>query len=134
GDPEQEQAAGRQQAVDAEKADGRETECDPQHQRQQDAPANSPVTLLFRQRRRRETDRHRIVGREREIDEDDLEERTGLAEDVAQVPSPSAQSVFRSGSRLWICSPAFSDDEPVSTSSENAPPPLVPKPRGEVKA
>ena len=72
--PQQQDAAGEEQADDLEKLGGEEREDDAQDRGRDDADQDRLVALLLRQARRREADHHRIVAGQHQVDHDHLEE------------------------------------------------------------
>ena len=77
--PQQQDAAGEEQADDLEKLGGEKREHDAQHRGGDDADQDRLVALLLRQPRRREADHDGVVAGQHQVDHDHLEEgRQGL--------------------------------------------------------
>jgi hypothetical protein len=73
--PQQQNAAGKQQADDRQQLCRDGCKADAQHSRGADADEDCARTLFFRQAGGRKTDDHRVVARQHQVDHDDLEKR-----------------------------------------------------------
>ena len=95
GDPQQQDAAGEQQADDRQQFDRDRGERDAQQRRRPDADQNGALAPLGRQAGGGEPDDDRVVARQHQVDHDDLQEGgdRGLCEEVVHRVSlaPSAR-------------------------------------------
>ena len=84
GDPQQQDAAGEQQADDRQEPHGNESEADAHRRRGDDADHDHAPPPLRRQAGRGQADDHRVVAGQHQVDHDDLEEGgdAGLGENL----------------------------------------------------
>ena len=95
-DPQQQHAAGEQQADDRQQLDGDAREQDAHHGRGDDADQDRARAPLFGQPGRRQPDDHRIVAGQHQVDHDDLEEGgdRGLRENLRHAASIASAGRF----------------------------------------